>query len=315
MPLKDRRALVQSSPMLSLTKRALLLGVNRSTAYYKPTPKDDVDLMNEIQEIYEQHSFFGYRRITAWLNREGTKINHKKVKRLMDIMGLQAVYPKRKLSIRHKEHKVYPYLLKKKEPQKANDSWCTDISYIRIAGHYAYLTALIDCISRRIMGWWISPFLDATGCLKALEMALQDAKPLMINSDQGSQFTGEEWITCLTDHGIEISMDGKGRCLDNIWIERFWRSLKYEEVYLKDYRDVAEARKAISSYIDFYNHLRPHSALGYATPDEVYQASLTDKAASPQEGVPPPGGNAPHQRNLAKQTKDADLLNSARKIV
>jgi len=315
MPIKDRRALVKMNCKLSLAKRALLLGVNRSTIYYKSVSKDDVDLMNEIRDVYEQYSFFGYRRITAWLNRKGLGVNRKKVKRLMNVMNLQAVYPRRKLSIRHKGHKIYPYLLKERKPKVANDSWCTDISYIRVAGHYAYLTALIDCVSRQIMGWWISPFLDSSGCLKALEMALQNARPLMINSDQGSQFTGDDWTTRLNDLEIEISMDGKGRCLDNIWIERFWRSLKYEEVYLKDYRDIAEARKAIGAYINFYNYFRPHSALGYVTPNEVYETSLRENAASHQEGVPPPGDYTTHQRYLAKQTEDVDFLNSARKIV
>ena len=284
-----RRALVKDGSTLSLSKRAELLGINRSTVYYQQVSGKDVDMMNEIRDIYEQYSFFGYRRITAWLNRKGILVNCKKVRRLMSAMDLCAVYLKRKLSVAHSGHKIYPYLLKKQAPKKANDAWCTDISYIRVAGHYAYLTALIDCASRRIMGWCLSPFLDGTACIEALEMALRKATPLMVNSDQGCQFTSDEWTSRLADLQIGISMDGKGRRLDNIWIERFWRSLKYEEVYLKDYHDLAQARKALSAYIEFYNYLRPHSALQYRTPDEFYRISLKKQVAAIQEGVPPPG--------------------------
>ena len=266
---------------LSLTKRAKLLNVNRSTVYYKSCKKESVDLMNEIRNLYEARSFLGYRRITEILKRKKQQsINCKKVLRLMRQMGLRAVYPKKKLSRRAEGHKVYPYLLKKQTPQKSNDCWGVDITYIRVCGGYAYLTALIDWASRRIMGWNLSPFLETKSCIAALSQGLRKGKPKIINSDQGCQFTSSMWIEALKRNNIEISMDGKGRCIDNIQIERFWRSLKYEEVYLKSYDSMNEARINIGLYIEFYNRERPHQSLGYRTPDEVHWAE--------EEGVPPP---------------------------
>ena len=236
--------------------------------------------MNEIQEKYEKNPFYGYRRMTEVLKRERGEVNRKKVLRLMRKMGLQAIYPKKQLSKKGKNHKIYPYLLKEEEPKKANDCWGVDITYIRVKGGYAYLTGLIDWRSRRIMGWKLSPFLEAKACIEALEEGLKTGTPTIVNSDQGSQFTSGEWVKALEKRGIKISMDGKGRCIDNIIIERFWRALKYEEVYLKSYESMAEARKNIRSYIEFYNQKRPHQSLGYQTPDEVYWGEL-------EEGVPP----------------------------
>lgn len=229
-----------------------------------------MDLMNEVRNIYEKHCFFGYRRIAAKLNQQGVRVNRKKVLRLMRKMGLQAVYPRKKLSLKGKEHRVYPYLLNKHPPTRANDCWAVDITYIRIKGGYAYLTGVIDWSSRRIMGWSLSPFLEARACIEALKEGLKEATPKIVNSDQGSQFTGTEWIEKLKEEGIKVSMDGKGRCIDNIKIERFWRSLKYEEVYLRSYESIEEARKGIKSYIEFYNRSRPHQSLNYRTPEEVY---------------------------------------------
>lgn len=227
--------------------------------------------MNEIRDLYEKHCFLGYRRITEILNRRmETKVNRKKILRLMRKMGLMAVYPKRKLSNRSEDDPVYPYLLKEKPPLKPNDCWAVDITYIRVCGGYAYLTALIDWVSRRIMSWSLSPFLDARSCLEALSEGLKEESPKMVNSDQGSQFTSRSWIELLKKNDIEVSMDGKGRCIDNIHIERFWRSLKYEEVYLRSYGSMKEARKSLGSYIKFYNEERPHQSLGYKTPNEVH---------------------------------------------
>jgi putative transposase len=263
---------------LSVAKKAKLLKVNRSTIYYQSCKKEDVDLMNEIRDLYEKHCFLGYRRITEVLNRKTeTKVNRKKVLRLMRKMRLMAVYPKRKLSNRNEDDPVYPYLLKEKPPLKPNDCWAVDITYIRICGGYAYLTALIDWVSRRIMGWSLSPFLDASSCLEALNQGLKEESPNMINSDQGSQFTSRSWIELLKKRGIEISMDGKGRCIDNIHIERFWRSLKYEEVYLRSYRSIKEAKESLGSYIQFYNEERPHQSLGYKTPNEMHEAESSGK--------------------------------------
>lgn len=247
--------------------------MHRSTLYYRSRRDtvDDVELMNRIRDVFETYPFMGYRRITKMLKRDGVHVNCKHVLRLMRLMGIQAIYQKLNLSKRRQEDAVFPYLLGKNPPLMPNDAWCVDITYIRVHGCYAYLVALIDVVSRRIMGWTLSPFLDTQSCLEAFEMALATAMPKLINSDQGCQFTSQVWIEALQSRKILISMDGKGRCLDNIPIERFWRSLKYEEVYLKSYKDLVEARRAIGAYIVFYNEIRPHQSLNYKTPMEVYQ--------------------------------------------
>lgn len=226
--------------------------------------------MNEIRDLYKANCFLGYRKITVLLRRQGIKINGKKVLRLMRKMGIQAVYPKKRTSIKDEAEATYPYLLRDRPPQKPNDCWAVDITYIRVGGGYVYLTALIDWVSRRIMGWSLSPFLDTSSCLEALYQALKEGVPGIVNSDQGRQFTSKAWIEILKKYNIEISMDGKGRCIDNIHIERFWRSLKYEEVYLKSYENIKSAKMQISKYIKYYNQERPHQSLEYQTPDEVY---------------------------------------------
>ena len=198
-------------------------------------------------------------------------MNRKCVARLMALLGLKGLCPKKNLSKRRKEEAVFPYLLKFCPPARPNDAWCVDITYIKLSQGFVYLTALIDVISRKIMGWCLSPFLEAQSCLEAFNMAVVFAVPLVINSDQGSQFTSSSWVQAMEQHGIKISMDGKGRCLDNITIERFWRSIKYEEVSLKAYESLIEARKSIEAYIKFYNSTRPHQALNYKTPDLVYE--------------------------------------------
>lgn len=253
-----------------------MLGINRSSLYYprQEVSGDQVTLMNEIRELYLSYPFFGYRRITAMLRAQGYEVNRKCVARLMGLLGLKALYPKKNLSKRRKEDAVFPYLLKLCPPLRSNDAWCVDITYIKLVQGFAYLTALIDVVSRKIMGWCLSPFLDTHGCLEAFRMAVVLAVPLIMNSDQGSQFTSSTWIEAMVRYGIKISMDGKGRCLDNIAIERFWRSIKYEEVFLKAYESLVEARKAIAAYIEFYNAVRPHQALSYKTPNQVYEEMI-----------------------------------------
>ncbi len=268
--MKERRALAKKpNRLISQRRRASLLAVNLSGLYVKRKPMSacEVTLMNEIQDIYAIHPFKGYRRICYDLQDKGYPVNHKRVLRLMRVMGLQAIYPKKNLSKRRQEDAVYPYLLKDFPPQKPHDCWSVDITYLKISTGFVYLTALIDVVSRHIMGWHLSPYLDTDSCLKALEMAIGAGfKPEIINSDQGCQFTSQEWTYNLSLLRIIISMDGKGRCLDNIFIERFWRSLKYEEVYLKTYESVGEARQEIGKYIEWYNTKRRHQGLGYITP-------------------------------------------------
>lgn len=257
---------------LSIVRQCRLLDVNRASFYYEPVPdnEDTVTLMNEIQDIWERHPFYGYRRITATLRRVGYKVNNKRIQRLMSKMGLQALYPKPRLSVANAEHKKYPYLLKDLSLERPNQVWATDITYIRMNPGFVYLMAIIDLYSRYIVSWKLSISLDAGFCIEALEEALMKGCPEIFNTDQGCQFTSASWIEMLETHGIQISMDGKGRCMDNIYAERLWRSLKYEEVYLKSYESVYEAKESLGLYIEFYNHYRPHQALGYQTPAEVY---------------------------------------------
>lgn len=260
---------------MSLRSACAVLQVNRSQQYYQPissADKDmnDVTLMNEIQDIYAKRPFQGYKRITQDLNDMGCVVNHKRVYRLMQQMGLQAVYPKKNLSKRRLEDAVYPYLLKQHPPETVHDCWCVDITYIKTSRGHVYLTALIDVVSRYVMGWSLNTCLDTSGCLDALEMAYQKGfTPTIINSDQGCQFTSQDWAYALSLLQIRISMDGKGRCLDNIPIERFWRTLKVEEVYLNTYETVLEAREAIHRYIEWYNHERRHSGIDNHRPIEV----------------------------------------------
>jgi putative transposase len=274
--MKERKTWVNKRPAnMSLRHACSVLSVNRSQQYYQPicsSEKDmhDVTLMNEIQDIYAMRPFQGYKRITYDLKDLKYGVNHKRVYRLMRLMGLHAVYPKKNLSKRRLEDSVYPYLLKQHPPKKVHDCWCVDITYIKTSRGHLYLTALIDVVSRYVVGWSVNTCLDTSGCLDALEMAYQKGfAPKIINSDQGCQFTSQEWAYSLSLLQIRISMNGKGRCLFNIPIKRFWRTLKVEEVYLNTYETVAESRAAISNYIDWYNHKRRHSGIDNHRPVEV----------------------------------------------
>ncbi len=257
---------------MSLRRQCELLDVNRSTLYYKEKPAEgsEVGLMNLIRDIWERYPFYGYRRITKELQATGHKVNRKRVQRLMVCAGIQALYPGPNTSKRNKQHAVYPYLLRDISITRANQAWMVDITYLRISGGFMYLVALIDVHSRYVVGWSLSNTLETGFCIEALEAGLLLAIPEIVNSDQGCQFTSAEWISALEGKAIKISMTGKGRCLDNVYIERFWRSLKYEEFYLNEYRTVPELRAAIGAYVEFYNHRRWHQSLGYKTPAEVY---------------------------------------------
>lgn len=247
--------------------------MNRSGLYYekKPVTENDVVLMNEIYDIYGEWSFYGYRKIHAVLRMRGYKANRKKVQRIMHLIGLKAVWPGKKTSVRDHKQATYPYLLKNLVIDRPNQVWQVDITYIKIKTGFVYLVCLIDVYSRRIMGWSLSVFLDTMSCEQALAMALNKAKPVIINSDQGCQFTSESWCNMLMQNDVKISMDGKGRWADNIYVERLWRTIKYELIYLHRFETVTEAKNAIANYIDFYNAHRPHQALGYRVPDEVYK--------------------------------------------
>lgn len=244
-------------------------------------PDADLMLMRQLDELYLKHPYYGTRRMTAVLRRLGHRVNRKRVQRLMGLMGLEAIYRKPNLSKRHPQHKVYPYLLRNLEVTRINQVWSCDITYIPMQHGFLYLVAVMDWHSRKVLSWRLSNTLDKTFCVAALEEALaRYGKPEIFNTDQGVQFTCEAFIKTLESQGIRISMDGKGRCLDNIFVERLWRSLKYEEVYLKAYETVQEARKGIGAWMDFYNQERPHQALRYATPDEIYLGLTPIKMAA-----------------------------------
>lgn len=257
---------------LSIRHQCELLDLNRSTVYYKPTEPDaeTLELMRRIDEIYLQYPFFGARRIKALLRREGKMVTRRRVGRLMKLMGLEAIYRKPKTSKPAPENKVYPYLLKGFDITKPNQVWATDVTYIPMAKGFVYLVAIMDWHSRFILSWRLSNTLDDDFCVEALEESLKQAQPEIFNSDQGSQFTSKDFTGALLGADVKISMDGRGRCMDNIFVERLWRSLKYEEVYLRSYNTIDEARKGIRAWIEFYNHRRPHQALDYRTPAELH---------------------------------------------
>lgn len=259
---------------ISVRRQCELLGLNRSNVYYQPVgeSEENLRLMRWIDEQYTATPFFGSRRMAAWLREhKKVEVNRKRVARLMRAMGLEAVYPKPKLSQPGEGHKIYPYLLKGLQIQRVNQVWSTDITYIRLAQGFCYLVAVMDWHSRFVLSWALSVTMEMEFCLEALAGALRLARPEIFNSDQGSQFTSERFTGELEKRGISISMDGRGRCFDNIFIERLWRSLKHEEVYLKDYREVSEARNGIAEWFKFYNWRRPHQALSYRTPAAIYK--------------------------------------------
>jgi len=228
-------------------------------------------LLNRIREIWERYPFYGYRRITKELNKnEGIEVNRKRVQRLMVLGGIQAIYPGPNTSRRNKQHAVYPYLLSGMEITRANQVWMVDITYLRMSNGFMYLVALIDVYSRYVVGWSLSNTLETEFCIEALKSGLMYGLPEIVNSDQGCQFTSETWVKFLWEYDIKISMTGKGRCHDNIYIERFWRSFKREEFYLNEYQSVKALRAAIGDYIEFYNKKRWHQALNYKRPADVY---------------------------------------------
>jgi putative transposase len=257
---------------ISLRRQCELLGVNRSGLYYQPLgeSQENLRLMRLLDEQYTQAPFYGSRRMAAWLGTQGFEVNRKRVSRLLAVMGIEAVYPKPKLSQPGEGHRIYPYLLREVEVERVNQVWSTDITYIRMAEGFVYLVAVMDWFSRYVLSWRLSLTMELDFCVDALKCALRRGQPEVFNSDQGSQFTSEKFTGELEARQIAISMDGRGRCLDNIFVERLWRSLKYEEVYLKDYESVAEARNGIERYFRFYNQERLHQSLGYRPPAAVY---------------------------------------------
>ena len=270
----ERKKKVDRAHELPINRQCLALDISRSSAYRKPAgvSADDIDLMRKLDELHLRRPFKGSRRLRddLWDN-YNLQVNRKRVQRLMRLMGIRALHPGAKTTRPNPKHKVYPYLLRELEINRVNQVWCTDLTYIPMRKGFLYLVAIMDWHSRKVLSWRLSNSLDAAPCVEALEEALANyGTPEIFNSDQGCQFTSEDFTDVLKDNGIKISMDGKGRWMDNVFIERLWRSLKYEEVYLKAYDSVAQAKQGIDDWLMFYNEERRHASLSRMTPDQVY---------------------------------------------
>ena len=261
---------------LTIKRQCELLGISRTAYYYKPESaenEESIKILKAIMDELKLHPFYGYRKIAEALKE--MRITKKQVRLIMAKAGLRAIYPKKRQIKTCKEHEKYPYLLKNKDIWLPNQVWATDITYIKLSGGYVYLTAIIDLFSRKVLSWRLSNTLDTEFCVSALEDAISTyGVPAIFNTDQGTQFTSEAFTNKLKDHGIMISMDGKGRALDNIYVERLWRSLKYEEIYLNEYRSMEELKFALKRYFNFYNTERFHQSLEYSTPEEMYYSSF-----------------------------------------
>jgi putative transposase len=258
---------------LSVRRQCALLGLNRSSLYYEPAPEtaDNLRLMRLLDEEYTTHPFLGSRRLTVWLNGQGEAVNRKRVQRLQRLMGLEAIYPKPKLSAPGRGQRVYPYLLRDVKVERPDQVWSADITYVPLARGFLYLAATIDWYSRYVLAWRLSNTLDGSFCLDMLEEALSRGRPEVFNTDQGVQFTAQAWTGRLQSAGVQVSMDGKGRCLDNVFVERLWRSVKYEDIYLWGYEAVPELQRGLGRYFRYYNEGRSHQSLDYRTPAAVYR--------------------------------------------
>jgi putative transposase len=260
-------------PALSVRRQCELLGLNRSSLYYETAGEtaENLRLMRLIDEQYTARPFYGSRRMTMWLIERGEEVNRKRVQRLMRIMGLEAIYPKPRLSRPGEGHRIYPYLLRGVKVERPDQVWSADITYVPMAAGFMYLAAVIDWFSRYVVAWRLSNTLDGSFCLEMLEEALRGGRPEVFNTDQGVQFTAAAFVGCLEVAGVTVSMDGRGRALDNVFVERLWRSVKYEDVYIWCYETVPELRRGLGRYFGFYNEERPHQSLGDRTPGAVYR--------------------------------------------
>ena len=273
MSANERRSFVSKKyNNISINRQCELLNVSKGALYYEPVGIDpyNLELMDILDRQFTETPFYGSRRLTAYLNRQGYQVNRKRVQRLMRCMGLDAIYPKPNLSRKNRDHEIFPYLLKGVTIQKPNFVWSSDITYIRVGRGFVYLTAIIDWFSRYVLSWRLSNTLEPGFCVDALNEALSYSRPDIFNTDQGSQYTSSQFLTPLKDNDIKISMDSKGRALDNIFVERLWRSVKYEEVYIKEYTTARDAYTSLKKYFIFYNNDRLHQSLNYLTPAEVY---------------------------------------------
>lgn len=272
---ESRAAIEPSHPELSIAAQCELLGLSRSGYYYDPVPESALNLkiMRRMDELSTKYPFYGSRQLCAAIFREGLQINRKRVQRLMRLMGLEAIYCRPKTTISNPQHKIFPYLLRGVPITEISQVWSIDITYIRMRQGFLYLVAVIDWFSRFVLSWKLSNSMSVEFCIEALIDAFAYGQPNIFNSDQGSQFTAPSFVQKLQSREIKVSMDGRGRAIDNVFIERLWRSVKYEEVYLKDYCSGHEAHSGLAAYFKFYNYKRPHSSLDRQTPAEVFLAS------------------------------------------
>lgn len=277
--MNDKRTLVEPSAndakAPSIRRQCELIELNRSSWYEQPAgageTQENLDLMDRIDKIHVAHPFYGSRKLVAVLRRQGCAVNRKRIRRLMRVMGIHSLAPCPNTSRPHPQHKIYPYLLRNYTVTRPGEVYSTDITYVHVGRGFAFLTAVIDWYSRKVLSWRLSNTMDAAFCISALEEALAHyGAPAIFNTDQGSQFTSTDFTQVLKDHHVRISMDGKNRALDNIFVERLWRSVKYEEIYLKQYESMAQARTDLTAYFRFYNDERPHQALNNRTPSEVH---------------------------------------------
>lgn len=265
------KMLAKNDSKYSIREQCQILGINRSGLYYKPAQAsiETLEIMGLLDEEHTRHPFYGVPKMTEFLKRTGYKIGPDKVRTLLRRMGLEAIYPKPKTSIPNKQHKIYPYLLKGVKITRSNQVWSTDITYIKLNEGFVYLVAIIDWYSRYVLSWQLSNSLDASFCVEALKEALNTGRPDIFNTDQGCQFTSMAFTDVLEQNDVLISMDAKGRVFDNIFIERLWRTVKYEDIYIKGYRNISEVQLGLVEYFDFYNNERYHQSLDYKTPFEV----------------------------------------------
>ncbi|MEL6432654.1 MAG: IS3 family transposase [Pseudomonadota bacterium] len=282
-PARKRSMIQRDHPDLSISQQCKLVQLSRSAFYYTPVgiDTDTLTMMKEIDRVFTKYPFFGSRQIAAYLRREGTVVGRHRVRRLMAKMGLEAIYKRPRTSQPHPQHPVYPYLLRKMQIDRPNQVWCADITFVPVRNGFLYLVAIMDWATRKVLSWRLSNTMHADFCVDALNEAItKHGPPEIMNTDQGSQFTGSAWITALSEAGVRISMDGRGRYLDNIFIERLWRSLKQEAIYLEEISDGFLARHVIKNWMAFYNTKRPHSALDRRTPDEAYWTGLEEQKAA-----------------------------------
>jgi putative transposase len=268
------RPLIEAGrPDLSVRRQCELLGLSRSSLYYEPAGETDENLrlMRLIDAEYKAHPFYGSRRMTAWLGRQGEEVNRKRVQRLLRVMGLEAIHPKPRLRVAGRGHRIYPYLLRGMAFERSDQVWSADITYVPMRSGFMYLAATMDWYSRVVIAWRLSNTLDGGFCMEMLEEALGRGRPEVFNTDQGVQFTASSWTSRVESAGTAVSMDGRGRCLDNVFVERLWRAVKYEDVYLRGYEGVPQLEQGLVRYFRFYNEERPHQSLAYRTPWEAYR--------------------------------------------